>query len=1513
MKTLRIFISSPSDVRAERVRAYDVIQRLQTKFRAFIKIEPILWEEEPMRATASFQAQIPRPSESDIVVCVLWAKIGTRLPQDYKRADGSVPTGTEWEFEDAYEAFKTRGTPDLLVYRKTAPPSITVTSKEMLREWERQKEALDAFLDRWFRDHQGAFQAAFTPFETDEEFEERLSTHLEKVISVKLERPETITWTEGSPFRGLDIFQAKHEKIFFGRDLAIAEITERMIEQSSRGRVFLIVLGMSGCGKSSLVRAGVLPELMRPGVVKEIGCWRWAILRPSEAGGTLTEGLAAALLREGSALPELGQSGYDVQRLAKLLRDAPTHALPPLEAALGRAAEQLARETLRSKPPEARLILIIDQLEEMFTLERFDDAQRAAFIGGVSALSQSGLVWVIATMRSDLYGYCAEVEEFRALKGDDGQYDLIPPGVSEIGQIIRMPAMAAGLDYEVHPTTHEKLDDALQEEASKNPGALPLLEFCLDELYKLRTESRLITWDAYETLGRLNGAIAKRAEDVFAALSPAGQEAFPKVLAALVTMEADATSRPARRKEIVAISGAEEVVAAFTQANLFVTDADQAGEPVVAVAHEALIKSWPRVQEWVGENKDFLRLKTRIAQAAHRWRESGRDKDFLLPEGKALAEAEDALQKYREQIEDVEFVQSSIDFVNHRKKVRRVWAGVGLTAVLSVIFGFLALRQVQRQEEHDALTAEGTSAADEMDQNEIPASLAYLADVLKKDPTDEKATALTVAELRDSPLPTMTLTHHGEVQDAAFSPDGARIVTASADKTAQLWDAQSGAPIGKQPMTHDGWVHTAKFSLNGKEVVTGSWDGTARVWDAYTGSAITAKPMGQIGGGKIADASLSPDGSEVVTASYDKVAQIWDARTGNQIGDTMGHLGTVWTARFSPDGTRIVTASADGTAKVWDAHTGTIVGTLAMHKDEVNVADFSPDGKWIVTGSDDSTAIIWDAKKLTSAAVLQHAAAVNYVGFSHEARTQFVVTASSDDTAHMWDLSTGKPHGQAMRHSSRVRSAEFSKDDKWIVTASYDRTARVWNAQTGLAETEPMRHSGAVYVASFDPQDSSELVTASFDGTAQIWKWHETKTLPEMVEKGEIKSTCFDSEDGVIATVSTKAVMVWDSRTGQAAHTGVPPVDDMKIANCSPDSKSLATVSSDGVQLRSAKTSEPAGPVITAPDSKKIERINLGSDDHSVLIITASDLFLRDGKSGQLVNSFHPGGNIILMNAALSPDGHEVAAYTDEGKIYIWNVLTGKPVAKDMAHEGRIASIRFSPDTKWLVTASADHSARTWNAETGEAGVTLKHDDWVNDAVFSPDGKWIVTACANSTARVWDARTGEPVSELMRHKDEVLTASFSQNSLWVLTTSKDGTAKVWDARTGVAVSEPMSYDDGRMGESTKIVSASFSPDGEWILTVFQYEDKDKDGNTWEARIWDSPITTPKAPAWLSDIAEKIGGSFIDGRGVLQSSRAENAIEIRHTLDGLAGTDDVSRFGRWLSADPATRPLSPRGN
>ncbi|MGD9347561.1 MAG: hypothetical protein PVH84_16970, partial [Candidatus Aminicenantes bacterium] len=289
-KSLRIFISSPGDVVEERTLTKRVLDRLQGEFSGRIILESIFWEHEPLLATASFQKQIVRPSETDIMVTILWSRLGTRLPSQFKRADGShYSSGTEFEFEDAVTSYRLEGKPDLLVYRKTADPVVSLKDKNTLLEKLNQKEALDAFFDKWFHDRsEGTLIAAFHPFENSANFEELLELHLKKLIERRLPKEEPgeeitagpVQWQKGSPYRGLHVFNFEHAPIFFGRTKAVGDVLNALRLQSSEGRAFVLVLGMSGGGKSSLIQAGVLPVLTQPGVIEGTGLWRRAVMRP---------------------------------------------------------------------------------------------------------------------------------------------------------------------------------------------------------------------------------------------------------------------------------------------------------------------------------------------------------------------------------------------------------------------------------------------------------------------------------------------------------------------------------------------------------------------------------------------------------------------------------------------------------------------------------------------------------------------------------------------------------------------------------------------------------------------------------------------------------------------------------------------------------------------------------------------------------------------------------------------------------------------------------------------------------------------------------------------------------------------------------------------------------------------------------------------------------------------------------------------------------------------------------
>ena len=415
-----------------------------------------------------------------------------------------------------------------------------------------------------------------------------------------------------SPFRGLDAFEFDNADLFFGRGHAIAVCTERLEQLAAGGKAFLLIYGMSGSGKSSLLRAGLLPSITRPGAIAGITLWRRCVIRPSE-GPDAVVSLAAGLLREG-ALPELGAEKTAAE-LADLFRNSPDQGLALIRSALAKAAAAAG-----SSPRQARLVVAVDQMEELLTANT-DPLSRQAFVGILAALAGSGYAWVIGTIRGDFFHRCSEIPGFAALKDGLSSYELLPPTSPEIAQIIREPARAAGLRFE-EDAVRGRLEDVLQEAAAADPGSLPLLEFVLDALYEGGRERRLLTFAAYRALGGLEGAIARRADEVIDALPPEIQDALPAVLRALTTVRLGdevTTVRPAPLADVANTPAKSALVDALIAARLLVSDENAEGQAVVRPAHEALLSRWPRARDIVNANRNFLETRARIQADARRW------------------------------------------------------------------------------------------------------------------------------------------------------------------------------------------------------------------------------------------------------------------------------------------------------------------------------------------------------------------------------------------------------------------------------------------------------------------------------------------------------------------------------------------------------------------------------------------------------------------------------------------------------------------------------------------------------------------------------------------------------------------------------------------------------------------------------------------------------------------------------------------------------------------------------
>lgn len=748
LKTLRFFISSPGDVFEERAIASRVVERLQSEYIGKVVLESVLWEHEPLVATSTFQHQIVKPSDTDVVIAILWSRLGTRLPKQFVREDGTrFESGTEYEFEEAIDGFRKNGKPDLLVYRKTAPPSVRLDDEKELLDRLSQKKKLDEFVDKWFHDKaEGTLVAAFHPFEAPSDFEILLENHLRRLIdrqipgSVSSTSEARAVWKKGSPFRGLAAFEFEHAPVFFGRTRAVSDILQSLRDQDADGRAFVLVLGMSGGGKSSVVRAGVLPMLTRPGVIEGIDLWRRAVFRPTDVRGDLFAGLANALLRE-HALPSLESDGAGPAELAQILRESPQAVTSMIKGALAR------EKTKDGGNVNARLALVIDQMEEMYTQEEILPKHRKAFVDVIDALARCGHVWVIGTLRSDFYPRLANLPKLVELKEGDGQYDLMAPTASEIGQMIRLPTRAAGLRFEEDPASSERLDDMLRDAAAEHPEVLPLLQFTLEELYQRRTEDGMLTLAAYRDLGGVEGSLAQRAETVFKDLPDDVEAELPKVLNALVSVEHEGHAQIGRKRapwNDASTSKSRELIETFVKNRLFVTELADDGSVVVTVAHEALLWHWPRVKEWVAQNRENLRVRSRITAAAERWKADGCPADLLLPTGKPLVEAESLLEN------DIELTPDETRFISasmaSAKRVQRLKAGVvAALAILGIVAAWSAFLATQQRD-----LANQARARAEVNAETAKQTTDFMVGLFEvSDPSEARGNSITAREIME--------------------------------------------------------------------------------------------------------------------------------------------------------------------------------------------------------------------------------------------------------------------------------------------------------------------------------------------------------------------------------------------------------------------------------------------------------------------------------------------------------------------------------------------------------------------------------------------------------------------------------------------------------------------------------------------------------------------------------------------------------------------------------------------
>ena len=1202
----------------------------------------------------------------------------------------------------------------------------------------------------------------------------------------ELQEQMNLTLATICPYRGLRAFREEDAPLFFGRETFTARLAKAVAQHA-----MIAVVGASGCGKSSVVRAGLVPYLRKGGGEQ---VWDIATLVP---GDRPLHALAAALV------PILEPEMTEIDRLAEIGKLAGHFKEKTV------ALRDVVARILDKQPGTGHLLLVVDQMEELYTLV-YDDQIRQRFVDELLEATKGGMLTTVLTLRGDFFG---RVLSYRALADrlQNAVVNLGPMTREELEHTIEAPAEKVGLTFE------SGLVGRILDDVEQKPGSLPLLEFVLTGLWERRRGSTLLH-EAYEDMGEVRGAMAHRADEVFGKLTPVDQKLMRRVLIQLVR-PGEGTDDTRRRATFTEVGeAAKPVVKQLADARLTVTGRDEAtGEQTVEVAHEALIHNWARLRAWMDEDREFLLWRQRLRAALHEWEHANHDADALL-RGVQLAEAEN---QYRQRMHDLngkegQFIEESLSNRERQERSRRRRiAIIKLFAILMAVLAIGASLAGWYAYEKKLEAEAATKRAEELRKDTFVRKLAAQAELARNQQANflQRSVLLAVESMRRSPSlegdqalrrglallahPVAAVSHEDNVYSVALSRDGRYLATASWDKTARVWDATTGEPIAR--MSHEAAVYSVVFSRDGKYLATGSRDNTARIWEATTGEQIARMSHED----RVYSVAFSPDGKYVATASFDNTAGVWKASTGEEVG-RMSHEGIVTFVAFSSDSRYVATASEDGTAGVWEAATGEQIARLSHEADVCSVV-FSRDGKYVATASFDRTARVWEATTGKEIARLSHARSVSSVAFSPDGKK--LATASWDETAHLWDV-TMRMQIARMSHDGYVTSITFSPNGKYVATASYDGVARIWEVETG-EEIARLSHASRVNSVVFS-HNSEYVATASADKTARLWKATVDKEISRIGHKGVKNPVAFSPDGEYVATASDdRTAGVWETTTGKEI-TRLNHEDTVSSVAFSPDGRYVATSSND----KTAKIWE-------ATTGKEIARMNHQSpvlsvafDSDGKYVATASDdktakvWEVNTGK--EIARVSHKSS---VFSVAFSPDGKYIATASDDKTAGIWEATTGKEIAR-LNHKASVHSAVFSPGGKFLATASKDHVANVWEATTGEEIARISHKDWIMSIAFSPDDEYVATASDDKTAAIWEATTGKKIAQ-MRHGGVLYSVAFSPDGEHVATASLDKTARIWEAMTGKQMA--------RVDHDGSVYSIVFSPDGKYVATTCSAE------------------------------------------------------------------------------------------